>query len=64
MYGKGISKDKTQIFYWAEKAAIQGDVDAKSYLNNLCFLGIGTKKDTEKATYWLQKPNRNGSKEG
>ena len=58
---KGYQKLRLKFFTGLKRPSYEGDVDAKSYFNNLC---KGTNKDTEKATYWLQKSNRNGSKEG
>ena len=43
--------------------AKSGDADAQTMLGEMYLDGIGTKQDTQKAYYWIQKAANNGDKE-
>lgn len=55
--------DHSEVLYWAEKYALQGDVDFITLLGKCYEDGIGTNKSEEDATYWYLKGADLGSDE-
>ncbi|PKK63478.1 kinase-like protein [Rhizophagus irregularis] len=58
--GKGTEKNLEKAFYWYQKAAEKGYIDAMNSLA-ICYKnGEGTEKNLEKAFYWYQKAAEKG----
>ena len=49
------NKDYATAFRLYEKSAIEGDAKAQSALSYLFSNGLGTKQDSTKAMFWLEK---------
>lgn len=54
------SKDYKKAFYWSEKAALHGNVDAQFCLGNIYLNGYGVNSNLAKAEYWLDKAASGG----
>lgn len=53
-------KDYTNAFKFFSKAAEQGNMESATNLGKLYYIGLGTEKDIQKATYWFnQSKNSN-----
>src|ERR1700752_910776 len=61
--GEGTEKNLEKAFYWYQKAAENGDIDAQYNLALLYKNGEGTEENLEKAFYWYQKAAENNVKE-
>ncbi|CAB4430201.1 unnamed protein product [Rhizophagus irregularis] len=55
--GKGTEKNFEKAFYWYQKAAEKGQIDA---MYNLVAYYRNEEKNFEKAFYWCQKAAENG----
>lgn len=59
----GLKQDFEKAFYWFEKSADNGIVDAQWQLGLLYFEGEGTPRDDDKGLYWVRKAAENGQME-
>lgn len=59
-YGKGVSPDYRQAFYWYLKAAGQGQVDAQNNVGALYYKGQGVQQDYRQAADWYRKAAEQG----
>ncbi len=51
----GIEEDSKKYFYWAKRAAENGNAEAMDKLGNMYYYGNGVKQDLKAALYWLEK---------
>lgn len=63
-YGRGVTRDEKQAFYWYQKAADQGLASAQNNLGVLYLNGRGVAKDSQQAFYWYQKSADQGNAHG
>lgn len=60
-YGIGTGKNDEKAFYWFEKAASQGEIEAIGFLGKHYLYGIGVSQDVKKGIELLQKGAELGS---
>ena len=60
---EGAPKDDSKAFYWAKKAAEQGNAYAQYTVGQFYLRGFGLKKDRNEAVRWLTVAKNNGSRE-
>lgn len=58
-HGRGVEKDKFTAVTYYEKAAKLEHPMAQRLMYVCCLMGIGVRKDVEKAHYWLEKAANN-----
>lgn len=63
--GLGTPVDLEQSFYWTQRAALHGDVDAQFNLAEWFYVpGVVVEKDLDKAAEWLRKVAAQGDPDG
>ncbi len=61
-FGKGnIEQDMEEAAYWAEQAAINGDVKSMYEIGCMYYDGRDVNKNIQKALYWLEKATAKGN---
>ncbi|HGN1932034.1 TPA: tetratricopeptide repeat protein [Providencia rettgeri] len=52
--------DYNKAFYWGEKAALSGDVDAQTMIGEMYYRGKGVEQDYSKAFHWFTEADKQG----
>ena len=55
--------DFDKSFYWYQKSAEQGNIEAQLHIGLMYSMGEGVKKDFSKSLYWVKKSAQQGCSE-